>query len=183
MNTTGKVFSLLVGTANVVLLAKDRKVEDLVEGQIGVFNSDTNLSIDATVLSSTRPANIFFAVNNKGVISFSAGQDIQTPLVIGLTGASAKEGVEHIVDITDYAVECETDYAIKVEFRSGLIYQRQGYVPYTKTYAARTGCCDNCLSEDCNTGNKYILTKDLFENILANSIDDKLTPQIIIKKC
>lgn len=167
MNTTGKVFNLLVAGEGTSLLGKDKTVDDLSEGQIGVFNANTNVSLDATNVGDVR--DIYFAVKNKDRVRFSAGQHIQTPLIIAMTQQVAMEGQNHVVDILDYNAECETDYAVKIEFRSGLINQRMGYTPYTKTYAVKTGCCDPCETDDCISGNKYELTKLLIDAINADT--------------
>ena len=60
MSRNNDVFHLLVTKGNQEVLAKDKKVTELLPGQIGIFNYDTNLSFDATV--ATAPRNFYLAV-------------------------------------------------------------------------------------------------------------------------
>lgn len=175
MNTTGKVFGLLVTSGNSGLLPANGTLDSLAEGQLGVFDNDTNLSV--ANLNATR--NFYLAVKNQGKIKTSAGQYIQGRLVHALTHADASQPQPFIFEITDYTAECETDYALKLEVRNGDIYQRQGFVQFTDTFAVRTGCCDACLTENCNTGNKFELTQLLIDEILNSNKDYIVSVQAI----
>lgn len=174
MNTIGKVFSLLVTSGNQALLANGNTLDQLAEGQLGVFSNDTNLSVAGSI-----PRNFYFATKNNGKIKVSAGQHIQNRLILALNYATPSDPQAFVFEVTGYTAECETDYALKLEVRNGDIYQRQGFVQFTDTFAVRTGCCDACLTENCNTGSKFELTKLMIEALTVANKDYIVSVQAI----
>jgi hypothetical protein len=147
MSTNNNVFQVLVGKSGKTLLAKDLTLDSLTEGQIGVFNAETNLSIDAT---SPIPRHFFIAVgtltNGLPDIRVSSGQYIQRSNMRHYTQRPHTASRPMIVKISNFKAKCDTDYAIKLEFRNSRIYRRQGYNQFMKTYAVRTACCEDCTS-------------------------------------
>lgn len=183
MATTNPVFQVLVTSGNQAPLAAGSRVDALAIGQIGVFNYHTGLSLGAaSIVGDTR--DIFLAVGidplatgSLADINKSAGQVIQVRNAKSLTMKGYTIALPKIVDLTDLKANCESDYALKIEFRNQAIYSMQGYNGFTKTFAYRTGCCadscSTCAEGDCNE-----LALGLVQNI-NNDPDGLVTAQLI----
>ena len=162
MSTNNKVFQVLVTKGNQSLAAKDSTLDSLADGQLGVFNASTNLAIDATA-AGVKDFYLAVGVDNDGdgtidSVNFSAGQAIQKANIRDYTFKPHSASRPMIVDITDYVAECDTEYAIKFEFRNMQVYMRQGYNAFAKTFAVKTDCCTGS-----ETGSNLELTTKLLE--------------------
>lgn len=160
MSTNNKVFQVLVTKGNQAVLGAGQNLESLGIGQIGVFDYKTNLSISTGSLSKE----FYFAVGvdstGTGVldnINFSAGQMIQKENIRDYTFKPHTASRPMVFEITNYKAECDTDYAVKFEFRNAQIYMRQGTNQFTKTFAVKTSCCNGC--ETCPSGSCVELTQ------------------------
>ena len=168
MSRNNDVFHLLVTKGNQAVLAKDKKVTELLPGQIGIFNYDTNLSFDATV--ATAPRNFYLAVGidagngTTGDIMKSAGSHVQGKNIAFYSFRPYTPGRPMKVLLKDYVANCETEYGVKLELRNQEIYRTQGYNQFTKTYTMKTSCCDGC-EPTCPSGDANEITKQLFINI------------------
>ena len=168
MSRNNDVFQILVTKGNQAVLAKDKKVTELAPGQIGVFDFNTNLSIDAT--TTAIPRNFYFAVgldpNGTGSITDiakSSGSHIQGKNIAFYSFRPHTPGRPMKVLLKDYVANCETEYGIKLELRNQEIYKTQGYNQFTKSYTMVTGCC-NCAAP-CDIKDANEITRDLFINI------------------
>lgn len=145
MSTNNKVFQVLVAKGNQPLAAAGTSLDALADGQLGIFDVNTNLAVPATAVKK-----FFLAVgvdsNGDGTIDnivTSAGQEVQKENIRDFTFKPHTAARPMILEITDLNnIKCETEYAIKFEFRNSQIYARQGYVQYTKTFGIKTECCD-----------------------------------------
>ena len=165
MSRNNDVFQVLVTKGNQAVLAKDKKVTELAPGQIGVFDFNTNLSIDAT--TTAIPRNFYFAVgldpNGTGSITDiakSSGSHIQGKNIAFYSFRPHTPGRPMKVLLKDYVANCETEYGIKLELRNQEIYKTQGYNQFTKSYTMVTGCC-NCAAP-CDIKDANEITRDLF---------------------
>lgn len=156
------VFQVLVTKGNQAVLAAGSEVKALKPGQVGVFDYHTNLAIDGTA-----PVKDFYLAvgvsedaNGATAINHSSGQVIQKENVRDYTFRPHTAGQPQIFEITDYIVNCETDYTLRFEFRSAQILQRQGTIQYSKPFSVRTSCCG--CNTDCPSGSPVELTKLLF---------------------
>ena len=169
MSRNNDVFHLLVTKGNQAVLAKDKKVTELLPGQIGIFNYDTNLSFDATVTAA--PKNFYLAVGidagngTTGDIIKSAGSHVQGKNIAFYSFRPYTPGRPMKVLLKDYVANCETEYGVKLELRNQEIYRTQGYNQFTKTYMMKTSCCDGC-EPTCPSGDANEITKQLLINIL-----------------
>lgn len=159
MSRNNDVFQVLVTTGNLAPLAAGSTIDALAPGQIGVFDEETKLSIDGTSLVR----NFFVAVgiDRDGDtitddISKSAGQLIQRTNMRFYSFRPHTAAQPMVAELVNYKADCDTDYAFKLEFRNQEIYRRQGYAQFSKTYAIRTSCCDNCA--DCPSGDANEIT-------------------------
>ena len=168
MSRNNDVFHLLVTKGNQAVLAKDKKVTELLPGQIGIFNYDTNLSFDATV--ATAPRNFYLAVGvdagngTTGDIMKSAGSHVQGKNIAFYSFRPYTPGRPMKVLLKDFVANCETEYGVKLELRNQEIYRTQGYNQFTKTYTMKTSCCDGC-EPTCPSGDANEITKQLYINI------------------
>lgn len=148
MSRNNQISTVLVADNNVAVLAEGNSPDALAVGQLGVFDANTGLSVDAT---SDSPREFFIAVGldrdgdaTQDDIKVSAGQYIQRSGVVTYNFREHSAAQPMIVEVADYLAECETTYALKVEFRNQEIYRTQGFNQFTKTYAIKTDCCDSC---------------------------------------
>ena len=106
-NRNNDVYSVLVTKGNSAILAKDKAVENLIPGQLGFFDADKNVSIDAT--TTALPRNFYIAVGidrsgngNLEDIRTSAGQIIQRKNVSDITYRPHTAGQPMIVTVGGY---------------------------------------------------------------------------------
>jgi len=167
MARNNDVFQVLVTQGNQAVLAQGNKVTNLAPGQIGIFNFDTNLSIDGTV--PTR--NFYLAVgldkdgdSTTDDIAKSRGSHIQGKNIAFYSFRPHTPGKPMKAVLKDYVANCETEYGVKLELRNQEIYRSQGYNQFSKTYSIMTSCCDGC-EQTCPSGDANEITKLLFINI------------------
>ena len=167
MSRNNDVFHLLVTKGNQAVLAKDKKVTELAPGQIGVFNYDTNLSIAA---ADPAPKNFYMAVGvdagdgTTGDIMKSAGSHVQGKNIAFYSFRPYTPGRPMKVVLKDFTANCDTQYGVKIELRNQDIYMTQGYVQFTKTYAMKTSCCNDCVPT-CPSGDANEITRQLLINV------------------
>lgn len=143
MSTNNKVFQVLVAKVDSALLAAGNTVDDLAVGQIGIFDAETNLSLDAT---ATTKKNFYIAVgvdsNGDSAVDkfmFSAGQHIQKDYIRNVELKNYVAPVNQVIDISNFSdVKNAAEYTVKLEFRNQQIYQRQGTNQYTKSFSVVT---------------------------------------------
>lgn len=164
-NRNNDVFQVLVTRGDQAVLPAGNTVDALAVGQIGIFDANTHLSV-----LGTSPREFYFAVgvNRSGGstledIKESAGQMIQRANIFNYSFKPHTAGQPMIIKVGDYKAECETDYAIRVEFRNSRIYRIQGHNQFSKAYAVRTSCCD-CAS-GCGSGDANELTALLVQAV------------------
>ena len=183
MSRNNDVFHLLVTKGNQAVLAKDKKVTELLPGQIGAFDYNTNLSFDATV--TTAPKNFYLAVGldagngTLGDIMKSAGSHVQGKNVAFFSFRPYTPGRPMKVLLKDYVANCETEYGVKLELRNQEIYRTQGYNQFTKTYSMKTSCCDGC-TPTCPSGDANEITRQLFINV-SNDVSGLIKANIKIR--
>lgn len=173
MSRNNDVFNVLVTKDDAALIAADNSVSDLAVGQIGVFDYDTNLSIDHTTVSRNFYLAVGLDLDGDTVlddISKSAGTHIQGKNVAVYNKRDYIAGTAMEVVLKDYTAECETEYGVKLELRNQEIYRTQGFNQFTKTYSIKTACCDGC-EQTCPSGDANEITKLLKLNINNDPTD------------
>ncbi len=175
MSRNNDVFQVLATKGNQPILAKDGTLDALAVGQIGVFDYDTNLALNGTEDVRQFYLAVGVDANGDGVkdnVYFSSGQMIQRNLIRYYTYKQYQQSVPQILDISNFKVDCETEYAIRIEFRNQRIYRLQGPNQFSKTYNVVTGCCEKC--DECGSGDCNELVKLFVDNI-------NLDPQGLVK--
>lgn len=160
MATENAVFQVLVTKGNLSPLAAGNPIDNLAVGQIGIFNKNTNLSIDGTNLADAREIFLAVGADTDGDtvmddIQRSAGQVIQTQNTKAYNVRCYSAALPKIVEITGFTAKCETDYGIKIEVVNQLKYITNGFNQASKSFVIRTGCCTqedctSCPEGDCN---------------------------------
>jgi hypothetical protein len=143
----------------------------LTVGQVGIFDYDTGLSIDAAGAGSVRKFFIAMAVDTTGgsVVNDyveSAGTHIQKGLVSSYNVRCYTPGQSQIIDVQNFTASCDTQYALKVELNNDQKYMNYGYNQLTKTFVVKTGCCEGC--EGCPSGDCAELVSLLIAEINAD---------------
>ena len=165
MARNNDVFQVLVTSGNQAPLAAGNRLGDLAPGQIGVFDFDTNVSLDVATAPGKRNYYLAVGIDTDGdtvtdEVMKSAGSHVQKKNVQFYSFRSYTPGQPMIVTLKDYTADCETEYGIKLEFRNQEIYRSQGYNQFTKAYTMVTSCCDGC-TPTCPSGDANEITKQL----------------------
>lgn len=182
-NRNNDVFQVLVTSGNQALLIAGSPVDSLAVGQLGCFDAKTQLSVTTAVRE------FYFAVGLdrdgdtvQDDIRKSAGQYIQRTGISNYTFKPHSAGRPHILKVGGYKASCDTDYALKVEFRNSRINRIQGTNQFTHTYAVRTGCCDGCAS-GCDSADANTLTLLMVAEInLGNTPVNVLVAQAVTRQ-
>lgn len=167
MARNNDVFQVLVTKGNQQVLAYGNKVTALAPGQIGVFDANTNLSIDGSINIKNFYLAVGLDLNGDGVtdeVAKSTGSHIQKKNIQFYSFRPHTASRPMKVVLKDFTADCETEYGIKLELRNQEIYRSQGYNQFTKTYSIVTGCCDGC-EPICPSGDANEITKLLKINI------------------
>ncbi len=175
------VSQVLVPSAGLAILGVGLTLDNLAIGQLGVFDKNTGLSIDAAGAGAVRDFYIAIArsSNNNAVIDtmdFSAGDEIQKRNIEKYSFREHTASQPHIVEVKDYKVECDTEYCIKLEYRNEETRAHNGFTPFYKSYVVTTACCDECA--DCASGDANELSL-LFTQAINNDTNGFATAEII----
>jgi len=142
MSTNNKVFQVLVAKADLPILSAGNEVEDLAVGQIGIFDAETNLSLDKT---ATNKKDFYIAVcleaegGKATKVMFSAGQNIQKQYIRNVELRDYQAPLPFVATISDFTnVQNDSEYTVKLEFRNMQIYQRQGNNQFVKSFTVQT---------------------------------------------
>lgn len=187
MATTNPVYSVLTAAGNQAILPAGSRVSSLANGQIGIFNFHTGLSIDGTVPTNAKDIFIAVGINRTAGgtaamedLAQSAGQLIQVRNAKALTVKGYVPQIEKIQTVTGFTAKCETDYAIKLDVVSPLLYQLNGFNQNAKTYNYKTGCCANSACPTCGdtvelaVGLVNAINADVEQVFLASLFGNKL---------
>lgn len=167
MSRNNDVFNVLVTKDNLPVLPAGQSVADLQPGQPGVFDFNTNISVDGSVPVRNFYVAVGLDTDGDGVtddVAKSAGSHIQTRNVAFYSFRPHTPGRPLKVVLKDYTAECETEYGVKLELRNQEIYRTQGYNQFTKTFSIVTSCCNGC-EPTCPSGDANEITKLLKTNI------------------
>lgn len=172
MSINNDVSQVLVATTPMALPAVGTTVMDLLPGQLGVFDANTNEAIDGSTLVKDYYLALGKDSDSDGImdaVHLSAGQMIQARHVRQYTYRPHTAPQPMIIEISDYIGKCDTAYGIKLEFRNQVIYRRQGFNQFAKTYNIQTSCCGSCGC--CPDGECNEVTKMFLEAINADGDD------------
>jgi hypothetical protein len=123
---------VLVTSGNQAPLAAGNDLGSLADGQVGVFDADTHVAIDA----SKTPKGFYLAVGANGDHKESAGQYIQTNQLRGYTFRPHTPGRAQVLRLENFTPSNDVDdYAFKLEFRNSKIARLQGTNQFSQTYA------------------------------------------------
>ena len=173
MSRDNDVFKVLVTKGNQAVLGPNLKVDNLADGQIGVFNSDTNVSLNAASAANTKEFYLAVGIHTGGVLTSirqSSGNDIQGDKISGYTYKPHTAGQPQIVEVEVASAKCDADYALKIEFFNAKIWRNMGYTPYSHTFNIKTACCVDC-ADDCNTAEPAEMVKLFTQRINGSNVE------------
>ena len=173
MSRDNDVFKVLVTKGNQAVLGPNLKVDNLADGQIGVFNADTNMSLNVYQVSNTKEFYLAVGVHTGGVLTSirqSSGNDIQGDKISGYTYKPHTAGQPQIVEVEVASAKCDADYALKIEFFNAKIWRNMGYTPYSHTFNIKTACCVDC-ADDCNTAEPAEMVKLFTQRINGSNVE------------
>ena len=169
MAKNNDVFSIIpVPLDDTNILGVGQEVADLTAGQLGVFDYDTGLSINAAGAAAVKNFFIALALDTTGdgsvdEIVKSAGTHIQKKNVADTNLKCYTAGVEQVIDVVNFTADCDKQYGLKIEINDDEKYMNYGFNQLTKTFIVKTSCCEGC--ESCGTGNCAELAKFLIADI------------------
>ena len=169
-NRNNDVFQVLPTSGNQALAANGSTVENLLPGQLGVFDANTGLAYATAVPAGTRGITLAVGIGTGSVLSdirTSAGQYIQTKGITDLTFQPHTAGRPMKVTVGNFKAECDTEYGVRIEFRNSKINRIQGYNQFSKAYMVTTPCCDDC-AEGCGSLDANKLTQLFIASINAD---------------
>ena len=121
MAKNNDVFSIIpVPEAAADVVGAGQEVADLTAGQLGVFDYDTGLSIDAAGAAAVKNFFVALALDTTGdglvdEIVKSAGTHIQKKNVADTNLKCYAPGVEQVVDVVNFTADCDKQYGLKIE--------------------------------------------------------------------
>tara|TARA_R110002020_G_scaffold27756_1_gene89308 strand:- start:901 stop:1992 length:1092 start_codon:yes stop_codon:yes gene_type:complete len=169
MSAENPVKQILVASANSAPLAKGKKPAELAVGQIGVFDKNTNLSVDATSAASTKlNTYILVGTDPKGSGSLedvkkSAGQFIASKGLTSLETQCYVAPVAQKLLLDGFQAECSTDYSVKFEIRNQQGFRTNGYNQVVKTFVVQSDDCEGC--ESCPSGDCIGLARKIVDEV------------------
>ena len=173
MSRDNDVFKVLVTKGNQAVLGPNLKVDNLADGQIGVFNSDTNVSLNAASAANTKEFYLAVGIHTGGVLTSirqSSGNEIQGDKISGYTYKPHTAGQPQIVEVENFTAKCDSDYAMKIEFFNSRIWRNQGYTQYSHVFNIRTACCVDCI-DDCNSADPAEMVKLFVKRINGSNVE------------
>jgi len=174
MSTENPVFQLLVPTGNQAILAAGSRPSALAVGQLGFFNYHTGLSIDGTVITDSKDIVIMVGKDSTGgstldSVRKSGGDHIQARKAKSLTVKAYLPSLPKIYEITNFYAKCDSDYQLKIEFRSQRSYGLNGFNQFTKTFDYHTACCPtDATCATCPAGDPNDLAAGMMNAINAD---------------
>ena len=180
MSRNNDVFQVLIpNNTGAPIAPGGTTLDDLALGQLGAFDYETNLAIDAPV------RNFYFAVGvgddgagNKTDINKSSGTHIQTKNVIYFTNQCYVAPVEKVVELSNWVAMCDTEYGIRFEIRNQEAYRLNGYNQVVKYYTTVSPACVPC-DTTCPDGDCYAVAADLMDQI-NNDPDAVITATAVV---
>lgn len=145
------VFQVLV-VSNTSGLASGNDVGSLAVGQLGVFDAETNKSVD---IAAGTPLKAYIAVGLPnadgalGDIRKSAGEYINTKLINTITVQDCIPTEQEVLslDLTGYTPLKESDYVIRFNFMNEHTMTMQGFNHPAKSFVISTGAVAPTLKE------------------------------------
>lgn len=153
MPTTNPVSQVLVTSGNQSPLAAGSRVTDLNNGQIGIFNLHTGLSVDGSVGADTKDIFLAVGVNRTSGgtadaedIQKSAGQCIQVRNMRALTFKGRVPEIQKVIEVTGFKTFADTAYGLKIEYRNQSSYLLHGFGSNVSTYNGQAPASTDPLS-------------------------------------
>lgn len=155
---------LVLGSANATPLAAGSSPAALSEGQLGIFSSQTGLSVTTSTTTG-----VFFATKlPDGTIIKSKG-DIRPANLVAATTSCYVAGTQGVVRIGNgFCAKCDQAPGIKISVITGHSRSLLGYAPLTKSYYAAPECCTG----EGDAGEVFAMLQSIRDQI--NNDPDKL---------
>lgn len=150
---------VLVTKSNSAAVAKDKELNQLARGQIGVFSNVTGLSIDES--SAIRDMREFFFAVGIDPAGTGSVTDVRKSQVIkreNINGYNVRcytkaRNAKWNITMTSANCElCDEDYILKFDINDADAWFNYGYNPFLKSFVWTPDCCGdctNCTENDC----------------------------------
>jgi len=167
-----RVFQILIPKGNQNLLAAGQYAENLAPDQLGVFDADTGLSLDAATVANAKKIYFALGLDKDGDGSTddfmsSANEYILKEKISAVTKKNPVDPVDQVITVTNYKSCCdsvEQDYVLNITLENEQILRTIGSVAYRQSFVAHPNCGDSCTSIDINE-----ITKQLVDSINEDS--------------
>jgi hypothetical protein len=162
----GEVNQVLIVDPSKALLVADSSITALTVGQIGIFSAARNVAIAGT--PSAQEFFLSVGLRHNGSVATDAARTINIdPKMVKY--AQFREYTPpqgQVYEITDFSPYADTEYQVKVKFRSAKSLYEEGGRVTNKAYSVVTSCSEDCTS--CKNGNCIDLAVKLAREIAAD---------------
>ncbi|GHV61232.1 hypothetical protein FACS1894195_1440 [Bacteroidia bacterium] len=135
-----------------------------VVGTLTAFNADTNLTVTAASIATSKPKRIYFAVavdsDNDGIVDDifkSAGQYVGAKGILSYPIKPYMAGVSKKVTLSDLYARAGSEYGLEFNFLIGSGLQVNGFQTPTKSFVVKVPADAPCPSTDGMDCNPYLL--------------------------
>lgn len=169
MGLDKEIYKIFVTTTD--LKSAGSNLSQLAEGEIGLFDLDTNLTVEEAGIKNQ--GRYFFATKLGGKIVKSPNRWLSTNLVTSVAQKPYVAPQNKKVTFTDFKVMCGKDYTITVLVENEMTKFLQGTNSETVLLTASSKPCTDCTATPCNEEEQLHIIKQFLGNTQAKYVTVK----------
>ena len=154
-------WKILFPKGNLAVAAPGKNINQLADGEIGIFSNNDCLTIDAASIP-TNPS-VFLATGGPTVEDSSRSLALYRKSMHNYNVNCYRAGQCKIIELSDICASCEETYIFKISYCSQDTLATLGAANASCLFSVQTSCCDGC--EGCPSGNCVELVKKAWINI------------------
>lgn len=161
MGLDKEIYKIFVTTSD--LKGAGNNLSQLNEGEVGLFDSNTNLSIIDTGI--TNQGRYYFATKQDGKIIKSPNRWIEANSITSVAQKPYVAPQNKKVTISNFKVTCGKDYVINVLIENEMTKFLQGTNAQTVLMTAKAVDCSTCGGNNCDEIDQIHIIKQFLSNI------------------
>ena len=155
---------LKVFVAKKFIKATGKKLSDLTDGDFGIFDLTTNVTV-----ADFKPKRTYLAINMGGKIFKSPNMWIENDNIKSISKSGIVAHKDKIVTFKNFAITCGKDYTLRLEAHNELSKFQQGTNGVTSFLTARSEECGACgTSDPCKEINPLPVVLEFVRNAKKN---------------
>lgn len=156
------ILKVFVAKKDGVVLTAGKKLKELKEGEVAIFNADTNLS----VADFTTSDKFYLATNKKGKIVKSPNRWIDKDNIKTISIKEPTTSANKKVTFKDFKIFCGKDYSLKIEAFNELTKFEVGVNNHVASLVASSKDCSECGAGDkCTEINPIPVIFEMLRNV------------------